>query len=165
MIARALRRGRGGWRAGGGGVRQAGEAEEEVGGGEADALAAELEDLGGRGEFALVVLDGEERLAHARIGGGGLGEGLLEEADDLGEGGGGGEARCGGDRAGELGELLLGFGLEEPEGELWEGDVVCRGDLGEGLIAGGDGGEEGVGEGVVVGGGWRGVGGGGRGGR
>jgi hypothetical protein len=148
VLARALRHGRGGWRAGGGGVRQAGEAEEEVGGGEADALAAELEDLGGCGELTLVVARGEERFAEERIGGGGFGEGLLEEADDFGESGGGGEARCGGDRAGELGELLLGFGLEEPEGELGEGDVVCRGDLGEGLGSGGDGGEEGVGEGV-----------------
>lgn len=169
MVARAVRRGRGGWRAGGSGVGQTGEAEQKVGSGEADALAAEVEDLGGCGELALVVLDGEERGPEPRTGCGGFGEGLLEEVDDFGEGGGGGESGCGGDRAGEVGEALLGFGLEEPEGELREGDVVGRGDLGEGLISGGDGGKEGVGKRVVVdrggGGRWRGGWGGGGSGR
>ena len=64
---------------------------------------------------------------------------------DFGERGGCAEARGGGDGARELGELLLGARLEEPEGELGEGDVVGRGDLGEGTGGGGDFGEEGGG--------------------
>jgi hypothetical protein len=75
----------------------------------------------------------------------------FQAADDVGEGRGGGEPRGGRDAGGEVGELLLGRRLEEPEGELRIGDVVCRGDGGKGLEAGGDLGKKGVGERVEVG--------------
>ena len=75
----------------------------------------------------------------------------FEAADDVGEGGGCGEASRGSDGGGERGESLLCLWLEEPEREARVGDVVVGGDRGEALGAGGDFGEEGVGDALALG--------------